>query len=81
MKKRILQKVTSTKFWSYVSVFVLSVCAFFHFDEQTETQIGALIIALGNVIVYTFGNITQKHITNKHEQKMNEIEVKKNGSV
>ena len=81
MKERILQKVTSSKFWSYLSVFVLSVCAFFHFDEQTEAQIGALIIALGNMIVYTFGNITQKHITNKHEQKIKEMEVKKDGSI
>lgn len=60
MLERIAVKVTSSKFWAFVSTFVVGTCVLFHVDSDTYTQIGALILILGDMIAYTFGNIAQK---------------------
>ena len=60
MLERIAVKVTSSKFWAFVSTFVVGTCVLFHVDVDTYTQIGALILIFGDLVVYTFANVEQK---------------------
>lgn len=62
MLERVLIKVTSSKFWGFAAVFALSVVSFTSASEDTAAKIAAMILALGDLIVYTCSNVAQKKI-------------------
>lgn len=70
MKNRIMVKLTSSKFWAYLSVFVISVLILFGVDSSTNERVAAMIVALGNCIVYTCGNISQKNIGKEKKENV-----------
>lgn len=60
--ERVAVKLTSSKFWTFLAVFVVSVMAFLGADGNSQTQITAIIIAFGDMVVYVFGNVAQKAV-------------------
>ena len=48
-------KLTSRKFWAALTAVVISLLAFFNVPEMTQTQITALLSAIGTLIAYIFG--------------------------
>ena len=54
-KKDIIRKLTSRKFWLSVASFVSMIIVFIWKDEQTATQVSALIMAGATVIGYVIG--------------------------
>ena len=48
-------KLTSRKFWAALTAVVLSLLAFFNVPEMTQTQITALLAAVGTLVAYIFG--------------------------
>lgn len=69
MKKRILLRITSTKFWAFLAVFVVAVYMLFQPGVDTKVQIAAVITALGDVVCYTCGNIASKAYNPENENK------------
>lgn len=49
------RKLTSRKFWMSVASFVAMIIVFIWKDEQTATQVSALIMAGATVIGYVVG--------------------------
>lgn len=60
---RVLLKISSTKFWAFLGVFIMSVMVLFGADKESQNQIYAMIIALGDLIVYCTANVAQKKVT------------------
>jgi hypothetical protein len=75
MLERILLKLTSTKFWSYVSVLVVAALALCNAGDDTVTKVSALIIAFGNCVCYTFANVWQKSQYNDSTEIVESITV------
>ena len=48
-------KLTSRKFWAALTAVVLSLLAFFNVPEMTQTQVTALLAAVGTLVAYIFG--------------------------
>ena len=48
-------KLTSRKFWAALTAVVISLLAFFNVPEMTQTQITALLAAVGTLVAYIFG--------------------------
>jgi drug/metabolite transporter (DMT)-like permease len=53
-KQRLLEKISSRKFWALVAGFVGSLLLAFNLGENEIAQITAVITAFGSVAVYTF---------------------------
>ena len=47
-----IKKLTSRKFWSLVTVLVLSVVSLFDVDSETMTKVTALITSASATIIY-----------------------------
>lgn len=63
-------KLSSRKFWAFVSTFVISVITLFGATENTILQISALIVSLGDVIAYVVAEtkIDKARIENEKEE-------------
>lgn len=48
-------KLSSRKFWAALTAVVISLLAFFNVPEMTQTQITALLAAVGTLVAYIFG--------------------------
>lgn len=48
-------KLTSRKFWAALTAVVISLLAFFNVPDMTQTQITALLAAVGTLVAYIFG--------------------------
>ena len=48
-------KLTSRKFWAALTAVVISLLAFFNVPEMTQTQVTALLAAVGTLVAYIFG--------------------------
>lgn len=73
MKKEILKKLTSRKFWAAVGALVTALCVLFGVDEITTekllTTLGALAVLLGYIL--TEGELDAKALDDgeKEEEK------------
>ena len=52
---RILNKLSSRKFWALVAALAVSILTMFNCDENTGVQITSLITTFGSVVAYIIG--------------------------
>lgn len=55
MNPSIVRKLTSRKLWVSVANFVSMLLVFFHYSNDTATQVAALIMAGAGVVAYVIG--------------------------
>jgi hypothetical protein len=60
-------KLSSRKFWAFVSVFAIAVLTMFRTDAETSERVSALIVALGDVVAYilTEGKVDAARVSKK----------------
>lgn len=70
MKNKLMQKLSSRKFWAAVSALITALCVLFGVDELTLEKLTAVVGALSVLAVYIFteGKLDEKSIEIKDKK-------------
>lgn len=74
-------KLSSRKFWAALTAVVISLLAFFNVPEMTQTQITALLAAVGTLVAYIFGESyidAKAHSTQKPPKESMQVDEEDN---
>ena len=70
-----VKKFTSRKFWATIASFITSIFIFFTEDENVGVQISTLVLGLGSIIAYVFGESwVDSALNNKTKEQEKEVE-------
>ena len=75
-------KLSSRKFWAALTAVVISLLAFFNVPEMTQTQVTALLAAVGTLVAYIFGESyidAKAHSTQKPPKESMQIKEDNHG--
>ena len=58
MKKFLIYKITSKKFWALIGAFAISLMVLLGAPEEFKTQVLALIGSIASIVIYIWGETT-----------------------